>query len=351
LKSDVLLLADVFENFRKMCKDYFGLDCAHYISSPSLSWDSLLKMTKIKLELISDIDQYLFIENGLRGGISVITNRKGQANNKYMKNYDKDKKSKFITYLDANNLYGYAMSQYLPYGGFKWLENPEKFDIKNVRKDSVLGHILEVDIEYPKELHDSHNDYPFCAEQVIVKDDMLSEYQKMIFDKHKLQNGNFKKLIPNLYNKEKYIIHEKNLKQAVDAGLIVTKIHRVLQFKQKPWMKPYIDFNTEKRKLSKNDFEKDFFKLLNNSVYGKTLESVRKRQNIKLRTSDKLIDKDLSNPRFINRKIFDEDLVAIHMTKEKLVLNKPIYVGFCVLELSKELMYDFHYGFIKKKYG
>ena len=125
------------------------------------------------------------------------------------------------------------------------------------------------------------------------------------------------KLVPNLNNKEKYVIHERNLKQALDAGLILTKIHRVLQFKQKPWMKEYIDFNTEKRKFAKNDFEKDFFKLMNNSVYGKTLESVRKRQNIKLISDEKLLNKYLSKPELINRKIFDEDLVAVHMIKEK----------------------------------
>src|SRR5258708_31294728 len=172
LKTDVLLLADVFENFRTMCKEYYGLDCAHYISAPSLSWDALLKMTKVKLELISDIDQHLFIEKGLRGGISVITHRKGEANNKYLKVCDKDKESKYITYLDANNLYGWAMSQYLPYRGIKWID-PKEFDMKyymtNMKEDSDISHILEVDIEYPKELHDLYNDYPYCPEQVVVK--------------------------------------------------------------------------------------------------------------------------------------------------------------------------------------
>src|SRR5258708_2720585 len=194
-----------------------------------------------------------------------------------------------------------------------------------MKEDSDISHILEVDIEYPKELHDLYNDYPYCPEQVVVKEDMLSDYCKMIYDKHNLNIGNTHKLIPNLQNKEKYVIHERNLKQAVDAGLIITKFHRILQFKQKPWMKEYIDFNTEKRKFAKNDFEKDFFKLMNNSVYGKTMENVRKRQNIKLRTSDKLLNKDLSDPRLINRKIFDEDLVATHMIKEFIGLRSKMY--------------------------
>ena len=131
LKCDVLLLADVFENFRKTCRSYYDLDPAHYVSAPGLAWDACLKMAKIELELISDIDQYLFVEKGLRGGLSVITHRKGQANNKYMTKYDKENLSKYISYLDSNNLYGWAMSQYMPYGGFKWID-PETFKIENV---------------------------------------------------------------------------------------------------------------------------------------------------------------------------------------------------------------------------
>jgi len=146
LKTDVLLLAGVFENFRKTCLDYYGLDPCHYFSSPGLAWDSCLKMTEIELELISDVDMYNFIEKGLRGGVSIITHRKAVANNKYMKKYNKNKPSTYIAYLDANNLYGWAMKQYLPYGGFKWI-NPEEFHLENVKNDSEIGHILEVDLE------------------------------------------------------------------------------------------------------------------------------------------------------------------------------------------------------------
>ena len=321
LKSDVLLLADVFENFRRMCLKYYGLDPAHYISSPGLAWDACLKMTKIELELISDIDQYLFVEKGLRGGLSVITHRKGEANNKYIAKYDEGKPSKFIPYLDANNLYGWSMSQYMPYGGFKWI-NSEDFKFENVKSDSKIGHILEVDLEYPKELHDLHNDYPFCPDQVVVNNEMLSDYSRIVAEKHNLKNGKSNKLIANLCNKEHYVIHERNLKQAVDAGLILTKIHRVLEFKQKPWMKEYIDFNTEKRKLAKNEFEKNFFKHMNLAVFGKTMENLRKRQNIKLITDDLKLLKYVSKPGFVNSKIFNENLVAVHNVKEKLVLRR-----------------------------
>src|SRR5271163_4427875 len=133
LKSDVLLLTDVFENFRKTCLEYYKLDPCHYISAPGLSWDACLKMTKIELELISDIDIYLFVEKSLRGGQSVITHRKGVANNKYMNEYNNKKTSKFVSYLDANNLYGWAQSQSMPYGEFKWI-NPESFKLEKYSK-------------------------------------------------------------------------------------------------------------------------------------------------------------------------------------------------------------------------
>ena len=281
LKSDVCLLSDCFESFRETCYQYYKLDPAHYYSAPGLSWNACLKMTGIELELISDVDKYLMIEKGLRGGMSVITHRKAEANNKYMSSYDPEKPSRYITYLDANSLYSWSMIQYLPYGGFKWI-NPELFVLDDVRADSEVGHILEVDLSYPKELHEAHNEYPYCCEHTTLKDEELSPYAKDIAEKHGLTSGKAGKLIASLNNKTKYVIHEMNLKQAVDAGLVLTKIHRVIEFKQKPWMKDFIDFNINKRKESKNEFEKGFFKIMCNATYGRTLMNLRKRQNISL---------------------------------------------------------------------
>jgi len=354
LKTDILLLADVFEHFRKTCLSAYKLDPGHYYTDPGLAWDACLKMTGIELELLSDIDMHLFIEQGLRGGVSIITHRKGTANHKYMKHYDPKKPSKYILDLDANNLYGWSMSQSMPYKGFKWI-NPTNFRLRSYKKlcsnKLKRGHILECDIEYPSNLHDLHNDYPYCPEQVVVKSEMLSDYSSNIAKQHNTKNYEFTKLIPNLNNKVKYIIHERNLRQAVDAGLIITKIHRVLEFDQKPWMKPYIDFNTEKRKQAKNEFEKNFFKLMNNSVFGKTMENVRKRINVKLITDENELTRYLSKPYYISSKIFNENLVAVHSIKKSVKLDKPVYVGFCILDISKTLMYDFHYGFIKNLYA
>ena len=353
LQSDILLLADVFENFRKTCLEYYKLDPCHYFTSPGLSWDAMLKMTDIKLELMTDIDMFQFIEKGLRGGISYIANRYGKANNKYMKEYDDKAPSKYIMYLDANNLYGWAMSQYLPTGGFRWMTQKQidKTNLALYKEDSKKGLILEVDLEYPNELHDLHNDYPLAPEKVKVTENMLSDYCKSIADKYSISTGLVHKLIPTLGKKEKYVLHYRNLQLYIDLGLKVTKVHRVLEFDQSPWLKQYIDYNTEKRKNAKNDFEKDFFKLMNNSVFGKTMENIRKRVDVRLVTDEKKLLKLTSKPTYVSSKIFNENLVAVHKIKETLTLNRPAYVGMCILDLSKTLMYNFHYYYIKDKYG
>ena len=211
LKKDVLLLADVFEKFIGTCLKYYGLDPCHYFSSPGLSWDAMLKMTDVKLEKISDIDKYLFIEKRSRGGISYIAKRYAKANNKYMSDYDPEKLSKFITYLDKNNLDGWSMSEYLPYGGSEWLENIDEFDVNSINEKSDTGYFLEVDLKYRNELHELHNYYPLAPEKPAVTNDILSKYCKEIADKHDIKVGDVKKLIRNLGNKAKYVLHYRHL--------------------------------------------------------------------------------------------------------------------------------------------
>ena len=325
LKSDILLLADVFENFRNTCLEYYKLDPCHYFTSPGLSWDAMLKMTNIKLELMTDIDMFQFIEKGLRGGISYIANRYSKVNNKYMKEYYENKPSKYIMYLDANNLYGWAMSQYLPTGGFKWMTQKQidNIDLAKYKEDSKNGLILEVDLKYPQDLHNFHNDYPLAPEKVKVTDSMLSNYSKRIADKYNISTGLVYKLIPTLSNKEKYVLHYRNLQLYIDLGLKVSKVHRVLELNQSPWLKQYIAFNTEKRKNAKNAFEKEFFKLMNNSVFGKTMENIRKRVDVRLVTDEKKLLKLTSKPTYVSCKIFNENLVAVHKIKETITLNRP----------------------------
>ena len=333
--TDVLLLADVFENFRDLCLKIYGLDPVYYFTAPGLAWDACLKITGIELELLSDSNMLLMFEKGIRGGISIISNRYGEANNKYMqKGFNKNKPSKYLMYLDANNLYGCGMSMKLPTHGFKWLTGGEMEKIYENRHNlNKIPCILEVDIEYPENLHDLHNDYPLCPEKV------------------KCKNG-VEKLIPNLRNKKKYVLHYKNLIQCLDMGLKITRIHRGIKFVESEWMKPYIDKNTNLRAKAKNNFEKDFFKLMNNSVFGKTMENIRNRVDVKLVNTKEKLRQLVAKPNLKSPpKIFSENLVSVHMKKTSLTMNKPVYLGMCILELSKIIMFDFHYNYIKSKYG
>ena len=226
-----------------------------------------------------------------------------------------------------------------------------KINLAKYDESCNKGLILEVHLEYPKELHNLHNDYPLGAEKVKVNNTMLSEYCQKIQKKFNISTGLVHKLIPTLSNKEKYVLHYRNLQLYLDLGLKLKKVHRVLEFNQSAWLKQYIDFNTQKRSQAKNAFEKDFFKLMNNSVFGKTMENIRKRVDVRLVTDDKKLLKMASKPTFVCSKIFNENLVAVHKIKETITLNRPAYVGMCILDLSKTLMYDFHYNYIKQKYG
>ena len=333
------MLADVFENFRKTCLKHYKLDPAHYYTSPGLAWDACLKETGQQLELLCDYDMLMMFERGIRGGMTHIAKRYSEANNKYMQNFDPNKPSKYIQYLDANNLYGWAMSQSLPTGGFKWISNLTKEKVMEILEKTnssmndmgKTGYIFEVDLEYPKELWKSHNDYPLAPEKKRV--------------------GGVEKLIGHFKPRNKYVIHYRNLRQCLELGLKIKAVHRGISFNQSSWMEPYIRKNTELRKTAANSFEKDFFKLLNNSVFGKTIENIRKRQNVFLVDNRAKAAKLTCRPNFERVTIFDRNLLAIHLKKTEVYFNKPVYVGQAILDLSKLLMFDFHYNFVQKKYS
>ncbi|XP_067942840.1 uncharacterized protein [Watersipora subatra] len=325
LETDVLHLADVFERFRDICMEIYDLDPACYYTAASLSWDAMLKTTGLEFDPITDPDKLLFFERCVRGGVSMITKRHAKANNKYMKDYDESEPDSFIIYLDANNLYGDAMSRLLPVGDFKWMTDEQ---LKNWQSMPCM---LEVDLEYPKGLHDLHNDYPFCPERKTI-------------------NG-VQKLVPTLENKEHYVIHYSLLKQALEHGLILKKVHRGITFRESDALAKYIDKNTKLRAAAKNNFEIAFFKLMNNVIFGKTMENIRNRSNIKLVSTEDKARELIAQPNYETRTTFNEHLTAVHMKATNLYFDKPMYLGAAILDISKTVMYDFHYNYIKPKYG
>ncbi|KAK3783595.1 hypothetical protein RRG08_048477 [Elysia crispata] len=290
----------------------------------------------------------------MRGGISMVSKRHARANNPRVEGYDPEKPNSHILYLDANNLYGWAMSQALPTGGFCWVEDCDGLagTIKDQPADGAEGYILEVDLEYPQELHDEHNAYPLAPERMVVQKEWMSEYQ------HDLPGAGVaptevEKLVPNLRDKDHYVLHCRSLQLYLSLGMKLKKVHRALRFEQSPWMEPYIRMNTKLRKQATSVFEKDLYKLMNNAVYGKTMENLRKRVNVKLVRSheeDKL-RRLIAGPAFARANIFGDDLAAIQVHNSRLVLNRPVYVGMSILDLSKTLIYDFYYNQMKGQYG
>ena len=274
VQCDTLLLADVFEKSRNTCIEIYGLNASYFLSLPGLSWQGCLKKTEVKLELLTDIHMLLMSEERIRGEIGQSVHRYAKANNKFMKDYNKNIEPSYLAYLDASNLYGWEMSQKLPVNDFKWENDLSKFNERFIRA----------------------------------------------------------------------------LKQALNHGLILKEVHRVIQFNQEAWSKPYIDMNTRLRKEAKSEFEKDFFKLTNKSVFEKTMENVRKHRDIKLVTTEEKRIKLVSEPNYHTTKHFSKNLLAIEMKKTKVKMNKPVYLGMSILDISKTLMYEFWYDYVKPKY-
>ena len=236
-------------------------------------------------------------------------------------------------YLDANNSYGWAMSQNLPVDSFKWVEDLLQFNedfTKNYDKNCGEGYFLKVDVEYPKNLYNLHSDLPFLPERKKI--------------------GKCNKLVCIVQDKESYVDDIRVLKQALNHGLILKKVHSVIQFNQEAWLKLYIDMNIELRKIAKNEFEKDFFKLMNNAVFGKTMENTRKHRDIKLVTTNKRRNQLVSEPNYYTTKYISENLLVIEIKKTKVKMNKLIYLGMSILNVSKTLMREFWYDYTKPKY-
>ena len=242
----------------------------------------------------------------------------------------------------------------LPKRDFKWKRvMPTEEDILKKKEDAKNGWILEVDLEYPAELHEEHNSYPLAPEEKAVKKEWMTDYQKMMIENLKLKPPDTEKLLLTLEDKSNYVVHYRNLQFYLKQGMKLKRVHRVLEFEQECWMKLYIRMNTEFRKKAKSDFEKNFYKLMNNSVFGKAMENLRNRVDIKIVRSNETdkIRKLVASPLYSRHALLSNDLVGIDMRKSRLLLNKPVYTGMTLLDNSKILMYDFFYNELKKQYG
>ena len=332
LKTDVLLLADVIENFRQVLLENYHLDPAWFLTAPSFFWAAMLKMTQVELELICEgnMEMFRFFERQIRGGVASVFRRFSQANNKFQEDFDPTKPSKFIVYLDANSLYPTAMMQALPTGKFEWMSNEALQNWERIVNSEDTGCTLEVDLIYPQHLHDYHDDFPLAPEV--------------------LETNGVQKLIPNLRDKHKMVLDGRSLQLFLSLGMKLKKLHRGISFRKEAFMKPFIIHNTKLRTAAKNDFEKELFKLASNAVYGKTMENVRNRIDMKLVNDREKKANLVKKINFKHATHFGEKLAAVHMRKTHVILNKPIFCGAAILDLSKIHMFQFHYNYVKKKW-
>lgn len=381
LELDVLLLSDLFEDYRDQTLGAFGLDPARYVSMPGLSLDCALRVTGASLELLTCAKMHAMIEGAMRGGVSMVSKRHSVANHPGLATYDPAKPHVWIKQVDANSLYPWAMKQPLPVGGFRWVEDLGRFatpdgsrcPVRSAHQycEGVLAHLsqhpgtgmfLEVDLHYPPALHDSHSDLPLAPEHLVITEADLSDYNRAclaaLSGKDRYRE---RKLVPNLRDKERYTVHHEALRLYMRLGLVVTRVHRIIEFKQAPWMRPYIEYCESKRSAAGTEYDATYWKNAMNVVYGKLMENVRKRVRVKVLTTPAAGDRraamqldrvlsDTANMKEVT--IHHKDLVTVICNgKSRAMLNTPIAVGVAVLDLAKVHMYEHWYDVYKARYG
>ena len=341
LKYDVLLLTNIFQNYIDTCKKASGINPLYSYSTPSFTSKAGLKMTGVNLDSITDDKLRLLLENNMRGGPSAC------MGNRYVKRGEIK-----IVYEDMTNLDVWSMSQYLRTGDFREIKVTRSClkTILRTPDNDEHGFLIECDLEYPSSIYEKIKQFPFLPEKKTINVEDFSPY--LMTNKPEKYKPT-EKLIMDQTNKQRYFLHYRDLKFYIRHGIRILKVHTVYKFKQSPWLAKYIEYNTEQRKKAKTEFEKHFYKLMINSFYGKTIENVRKRLNFVL------IDKSDTH-KILNRqsKLSFDDKIAEYekfnlysLNKETIKFRKPIYVGFCVLELSKLLRYEWYYDKMQPYFG
>jgi hypothetical protein len=338
LEVDCRLLADVFENFRATIISDHLLDPANFITLPQLTFAAAFRQGECML--LTDEDQYEFFEAGIRGGMTFVNTH-----------YVKASAEVNISYWDENNLYGKSLRQLLPTSGFQWLteEEIEAVNWLNIGTEDEWGYTLMVDLQYPREIHDKTKDFPLAPEAKNITENMLTPFMLEQWTARCEMRGYAntfkpeKKLLMSCEDKKEYVVHFKLLKFYLEMGMKITKIHRVIKYRQTDIFCKYIDDNSIKRQAANNDFTKDLYKLLNNALFGKTMENVRGRKDYRLRNTEASVRKDSSKPQYMRTYEFSQDLLLNELLKLKVKLDKPIFIGQAVLDLSKLTMYELRY--------
>lgn len=361
LRLDCFLLAECFLNFRDDIMTQFQLDICRYLSLPSVSLDACLKLTKVKIEKLSNLEMILFVEKGIRGGFSFISERYCKSSKEISANAfnqlspTEKKKQVSMLYIDRNNLYGEAMCLKLPKSNFYWLRKCQfkKIDWENTDESCDFGYFLEVTLEYESEKNESHSSFPLAPFNMSIDKNTLSPYSRHCHEMIKGRKKTYKanKMCSTFTERNSYIVHSANLKFYLQNGMKLIKIHRVLGFYQEAFLKPYIDHCTRQRKMAKSEGRKNVFKLLNNSLFGKTSEDKRKHTECRVISSVKRAKQLLSEGKCKSFKIINPSLVVIFQVKPVLLLDKPMFIGLAVLELSKLIMYSSYYNEIKPILG
>ena len=334
------MLTCVFEKFIKVSFNEFEINPLYCVSLPGYTWQCGVKYTGLNLQTLQDKDMIFLLENNIRGGLSSV------MGDRYIQS-DENKKS---LYIDANNLYGHSMSEPLPFDEIKFDKNVDLEDILNIPDDSDIGYFIEVNMTYPNNTKEKTKKFPFAPVNKKINSDNFNDYMKEIKPDTYIQN---KKLICDWSDKKNYLVHYRMLKFYLRHCMIVDKVHNVISFKQSRWLEKYMNFNTQRRNQAVKGFEKDFYKLLNNAFYGKTLENVRNRLKIKFIKKDEYrkIIKQQSKLTFNGIHKSYENYDSYTFKQNEVLMDKPIYLGFTVLELSKLLMYETYYNKLQPYFG
>jgi len=365
--TDVALLADVFQSFREMCHKYYKLDPAVFVSSPQMFTDAMLLFTNVKLDLLHDMEMYKFFEQAKRGGTTFLNEHYMKANNKYIDGYDPKKPSIFLIDEDENNLYGDSMSRSLPTGNFSWVAKGllDNLPSRKIADQDKTGYTLEIDMHLPPEHHKKLKDFPPVCERTIISASECSPNETVHIQprKTKLSDKTLEDVVDNdpldsqslLVNHLKpvknYVVNLQMLQLQMQLGYFVTKVHRAISYDQSPWLRPYIEFNTAKRreaKLTGDKFLSNFFKLANNAVYGRTMMNVREFSDYRFAYNQDSAFRYVTDSAFKGAKIINENLVGLQMQKKEIFLNQPIFLGVTILDYSKMVMVDFYHNKMRK---